>query len=43
MKPSMKSSEKTCFKIIIKVTKKKGFTFSLENTFFEISPEGEGG
>ena len=28
-----------CFKIILKVTKKQGFTLSLEDTFFE-KPQG---
>ena len=31
----MKFSGKTCLKIILKVTKKQGFTFSLEDTFSE--------
>ena len=31
----MKFSGKMCFKIILKVTKKQGFTVSLEDTFFE--------
>ena len=32
---SMKFSGKMCFKIVLKVTKKQGFTLLLENTFFE--------
>ena len=35
----MKFSGKMCFKIISKVTKKQGFTLSLEDTFFE-KPQG---
>ena len=35
----MKFSGKMCFKIILKVTKNKGFTLSLEDTFFE-KPQG---
>ena len=31
---SVKSSGEMCFKIILKVTKKQGFTLSLEDTFF---------
>ena len=31
----MKFSGKMCLKIIVKVTKDQGFTFSLEDTFFE--------
>ena len=37
----MKFSGKICFKIILKVTKKQGFTLSLEDTFFE-KPQGGG-
>ena len=36
----MKFSGKMCFKIILKVTKNQGFTFSLEDTFFE-KPQGQ--
>ena len=38
----MKFSGKMCLKIILKVTKNQGFTFSLEDTFFE-KPQGGGG
>ena len=31
----MKFSRKMCFKVILKATKKKGFTLSLEDTIFE--------
>ena len=37
----MRFSGKTCLKIILKVTKKKGFTLSLEDKFFE-KPQKEG-
>ena len=37
----MKFSGKMCFQIILKVTKKDGFTLSLEDTFFE-KPQGRG-
>ena len=40
----MKFSGTMCFKIILEVTKKRGFTLSLEDTFFEKLQEGgEGG
>ena len=35
----MKFSGKMCFKIVLKVTKNRGFTLSLEDTFFE-KPQG---
>ena len=38
----MKFSGKMCLKIILKVTKKQGFTLSLQDTFFETA-EGRGG
>ena len=38
---SIKFSGKMRFKMILKVTKKQGFTLSLEDTFFE-KPQGEG-
>ena len=38
----MKFSGKMCLMIILKVTKKQGFTLSLEDTFFE-KPQGGGG
>ena len=38
----MKFSGKICFKIILKITKKQGFTLSLEDTIFE-NPEGTAG
>ena len=31
----MEFSGKMCFKMILKVTKKQGFTISLEDTFFK--------
>ena len=34
----IKFSRNMCFKIILKVKKKQGFTFSLEDTFFEEPP-----
>ena len=37
----MKFSGKMCFKMILKVTKKHGFTPSLEDTIFE-KPQGRG-
>ena len=37
----MKLSGKMCFEIVLKVTKKQGFTLSLEDTFFE-KPQGGG-
>ena len=37
----MKFSKKVCLKIILKVTKNQGFTFSVEDTFFE-KLQGEG-
>ena len=37
----MEFSGKMCFKMILKVTKKQGFTISLEDTFFE-KPQGRG-
>ena len=36
----MKFSGNMCLKIILKVTKNQGFTFSLEDTFFEKPQEG---
>ena len=39
---SRKFSGKMCFKIILKVTKNQGFTFSLGDIFFE-KPQGRGG
>ena len=39
---SMKFLGKMCLKIILKVTKNQGFTFSLKDTFFE-KPHGGGG
>ena len=39
----MKFSEKMCLKIILKVRKNQGFTFSLEDTFFEKPQVGGGG
>ena len=36
----MKFSGNMCLDIILKVTKNQGFTFSLEDTFFE-NPHGE--
>ena len=36
----MKFSEKMCLKIILKVTKKQGFSLSLEDTVFE-KPQSE--
>ena len=38
----MKFSGKMCLMIILKVTKKQGFTLPLEDTFFE-KPQGKGG
>ena len=38
----MKFSEKMCLKIILKVTKKQGFTLSVEDTFFKKPQGGEG-
>ena len=38
---SMKFLGKMCLKIILKVTKNQGFTFSLKDTFFE-KPQGGG-
>ena len=38
---SIKFSGKMCFRIILKVTKKQGFTLSLEDTIFE-KPQGGG-
>ena len=37
----MKFSAKMCFTIVLKVTKKQGFTLSVEDTFFE-KPHGWG-
>ena len=37
----MKFSGKMCLKIILKVTKKQGFSLSLEDTLFE-KPQGGG-
>ena len=37
----MKFSGKMCLMIILKVTKNKGFTLSLEDTYFE-KPQGGG-
>ena len=37
----MKSSGKMCFKILLKVTKKLGFAFSLEDTFFWKTTKGD--
>ena len=37
----MKFSGKMYFKLILKVTKKQGFTLSLEDTFFEKSQWGQ--
>ena len=37
----MKFSGQMCLKIIVKVTKNQGFTFSLEDTFFEKLRRGE--
>ena len=41
MKFSMKFSEKMCVMTILKITKKQGLTFSLENTVLE-KPQGVG-
>ena len=38
----MKFSGKICLKIMLKVTKNRGFTLSLEDTLFE-KPRGGGG
>ena len=38
----MKFSGKMCLMIILKVTKNKGFTLSVEDTFFE-KPQGDEG
>ena len=37
----MKLSGNMCLMIILNVTKKQGFNLSLENTLFQLKPQGE--